>query len=74
MPRNNLKTARRAAGLTQQAVADKVGLSLREYHRIERGEIIGSIAVWDALEDMLGVNQRTLRENGDTRHAQAENP
>lgn len=60
--RENLKTARKAAGLTQQAMADKLGISLRYYQRIEAGENNGAFEVWDALEDLLGVHQRILRE------------
>lgn len=61
--RNRLKAARRAMGLTQQAMADKLGVGLRHYKKIESGETLGSIPLWDALEDRLGVNQRVLREN-----------
>lgn len=61
--RNNLKAARRALGLTQQALADELGVGLRHYKKIESGETLGSIPLWDALEDRLGVNQRVLREN-----------
>lgn len=61
--RNNLKAARRAMGLTQQALADELGVGLRHYKKIESGETLGSIPLWDALEDRLGVNQRVLREN-----------
>lgn len=63
MARENLKTARRAAGLTQQAVADKLFISLRQYKNIEQGCSMGRVEMWDELEDMLGVNQRVLREN-----------
>ena len=60
--RKNLQTARKAAGLTQQEMADKLGIGLRHYQKIEYAEINGSFAVWDALEDLLGVHQRKLRE------------
>ena len=50
-------------GLTQQALADELGVGLRHYKKIESGETLGSIPLWDALEDRLGVNQRVLREN-----------
>lgn len=59
--RKNLKKARREAGLTQQAMADKLNIGLRHYKKIESGESLGSIAIWDALEDILSVNQRILR-------------
>lgn len=60
--RKNLQTARKAAGLTQQAMADKLIVGLRHYKKIESGETLGSVPLWDDLEDILGVNQRVLRE------------
>lgn len=60
--RFRLQAARKAAGLTQQALADKLGLALRHYQKIEYEEVNGSFEVWDALEDLLGVHQRILRE------------
>ena len=60
--RKNLKEARQTAGLTQQAMADRLGVSLRHYQKIEYAELNGSFEVWDALEDLLGVHQRILRE------------
>ena len=60
--RNNLQAARKAAGMTQQAMADKLGVGLRYYKKIESGETLGSIPLWDDLEDLLEVNQRVLRE------------
>lgn len=59
--RLNLKNARRAAGLTQQAMADKLHIGLRHYKKIESGETLGSIDLWDKLEDMFNVHQRVLR-------------
>lgn len=60
--RENLKKARKAAGLTQQQVADKLGISLRAYQHIEKGVYIGKIENWDKLEDLFSVHQRILRE------------
>ena len=60
--RKNLQSARKAAGLTQQAMADKLGVGLRHYKKIESGETLGSVPLWDDLEDILGINQRVLRE------------
>lgn len=60
--RENLKKARKAAGLTQQAMADRLGIGLRHYKKIENGETIGSIPVWDKLEDLFEISQRVLRE------------
>lgn len=61
--RENLKNARQKAGMTQQQMADELGLSLRHYKYIESGEVQGSIWIWDKLEDITGIHQRTLREN-----------
>lgn len=60
--RKNLQTARKAAGLTQQEMADRLGIGLRHYKKIESGETLGSIEIWDELEDLFSVHQRVLRE------------
>ncbi len=60
--RENLKKARKEAGLTQQQMADKLGISLRHYKYIEAGKVIGNIQIWDELEDITGIHQRKLRE------------
>ena len=60
--RENLKAARMAAGLTQQAMADKLGISLRYYQQIEAGSRTGDFEIWDNLEDLTGIHQRILRE------------
>ena len=72
--RTNLQVARKAAGLTQQALADKLGISLRYYQRIESGESGGSFGVWDALEDLLGVHQRILRATSSNHPGPKESP
>ena len=60
--RENLKQARKAAGMTQQELADKLRISLTHYQNIEYGKALGSIKLWDDLEDITGINQRVLRE------------
>lgn len=72
--RLNLKEARKGAGLTQQQVADKVVLSLRQYQRLEDGTSKGTIEVWDALEDLFQVHQRKLREIQDIHTVPGANP
>lgn len=62
MCRQNLRAARKAAGMTQQAMADKLGISLRYYQQIEAGDRTGDFEIWDAIEDFTGIHQRTLRE------------
>ena len=60
--RKNLKEARKKACLTQQAIADKIGISLRYYQNIEAGDNNGSFEIWDKLEDLFSIHQRQLRE------------
>lgn len=63
MARENLKAARKAVGLTQQQMADWLKIGLRHYKKVEGGQTLGSVPLWDTLEDILGVNQKVLREN-----------
>lgn len=60
--RENLKAARKAAGFTQQQMADKLEISLRYYQNIEKGDRTGDFVIWDELEDITGIHQRILRE------------
>ena len=65
--RENLRKARKAAGLTQQAMADKLGISLRYYQQIEAGDRTGDFTLWDILEDITGIHQRILRNQENNR-------
>lgn len=60
--RENLKAARKAKGMTQQQVAEYLGIQLISYRQIERGVRIGRIDTWDKLEDLFNVHQRILRK------------
>ncbi len=62
MAREVLKNARQEAGMTQQQVADALGISLRYYKQIENGQRTGDFVIWDALEDIMGIHQRSLRK------------
>ena len=72
--RENLKNARKTAGMTQQQVADRLDIGLRYYQKIEAGTATGAFEIWDALEDLLGIHQRKLRETSNSRLYQEENP
>lgn len=61
--RENLKAARKAAGLTQQQMADYLHVSARHYKYIEAGHTAGNFQLWDAMEDLFSIHQRVLREN-----------
>jgi transcriptional regulator with XRE-family HTH domain len=71
--RKNLKEARKAAGLTQQQIADKLGIGLRYYKQIEAGDRTGDFTLWDMLEDITGIHQRKLREISDSHLDQEDN-
>ena len=60
--RENLKKARKAAGMTQQQVADYLGVCSRHYKYIESGRTVGGVELWDKLEDLFRIHQRVLRE------------
>ncbi len=72
--RKNLKEARMAAGLTQQQMADKLGISERYYKQIEAGQRTGDFTLWDMMEDLLDIHQRKLRELSENHHDKAGNP
>lgn len=60
--RKNLKEARQKAGMTQQQVADYLGVSLVYYQKIEQGSRTGDFEIWDSLEDLFNLHQRELRK------------
>ncbi|MCM1400338.1 MAG: helix-turn-helix domain-containing protein [Clostridium sp.] len=60
--RENLRTARNSKKMTQQAVADYLGISLVYYQKIEQGSRTGDFDIWDDLEDLFNIHQRKLRE------------
>lgn len=72
--RENLKAARKAKGLTQQAMADKLGITLSYYQKIEAGDRTGDFIIWDQLEDLTGIHQRILREISRNHPGQEDNP
>lgn len=71
--RMKLKKARKEAGLTQQQMADKLGVTIGYYQKVEYEKLNGSFEVWDALEDILGIHQRLLRESSSNHHDPKEN-
>ncbi len=71
--RKNLKESRQKAGLTQQQMADRLGICLRYYQSIEAGDRTGDFAIWDTLEDITGIHQRILREISTNHHVREDN-
>lgn len=70
--RENLRKARKEKGMTQQKVADFLGISLRYYQKIEAGDRTGDFEIWDNLEDLFNVHQRKLREISNNHHDKAD--
>ncbi len=71
--RRNLKQARMDAGLTQEKMAERLGISLVYYQKIEAGARNGSFEIWDALEDITEIHQRILREISENHRGQGDN-
>ncbi len=71
--RKNLKEARQRADMTQQQVADYLRTDVRYYKQIESGDRLGSIKMWDALEDLFSIHQRKLREISESHPGKANN-
>lgn len=65
--RHNLRKARMEAGLTQQRLADMLGITLNYYQKIEAGDRNGDFEIWDTLEDITGIHQRVLRSSEENR-------
>lgn len=70
--RENLKKARNEKNMTQQAVADYLGISLVYYQKIEQGTRTGDFEIWDSLEDLFSIHQRKLREIATIHHGKAD--
>ena len=62
MARDKLKSARKDKGMTQQQVADWLGIDMRYYQTIEAGQRTGNFQIWDRLEDLFSIHQKKLRE------------
>jgi len=60
--RRNLIEARKNKRLTQTELGELVGLTTQFICDLERGRSKGSVTTWDALEAVLKVDQRVLRE------------
>lgn len=70
--RENLRNARLEKGMTQKQVAEYLHTAERYYKQIEYGERLGSIAMWDMLEDLFSIHQRKLREISENHPGKAD--
>ncbi len=60
--RKNLKEARQKAGMTQQQMADTLGISIRYYQNIETGDRAGSFYIWKILLVFINGNSERLKK------------
>jgi transcriptional regulator with XRE-family HTH domain len=60
--RTNLLKMRLKKGLTQEALGRLIGVSGALISLLESGSTVGSVRVWDSLEDILGMSQQKLRK------------
>lgn len=58
----NLRRLRKAAGVTQENLAEKIGISAVHLNRIEKGHSSPSAEVLFALADSLNVTADNLRQ------------
>ena len=56
----NIKKARKKSGLTQEEVANKVGVHVSYYSRIERGVVNPSIEVLENIANALKVKSSDI--------------
>ena len=61
--RENLRRARRDAGMSQEDIAAELYMSASTYQRIEGGEVEPCEEIWDALETILGERREWLEDN-----------
>lgn len=72
--RCNLIKARKDRKWTQSETAEKLGISFRQYQRIESGESKGTIELWDKIEDLFLLTSRFLRGIPAIGHGKEDNP
>ena len=60
--RTNLIKARKAKGLTQKQVAEKIDICVRQYQKLEAGTSNGSIELWCKLKKLLNISIDCLLE------------
>lgn len=52
--RENLKALRKLYGFTQGQLAQRVGITTRQYQALESGKSYGSVPIWLKLRPLLG--------------------
>lgn len=62
MKRELLNKTRKEKGISATQMANMLGVTRRYYLKIESGDRMGTPILWDAIEDVIGINQRELRQ------------
>lgn len=62
MKRELLNKTRKEKGFSARQMAERLGISRSYYLKIESGNRTGRPEIWDAIEDIFGMNQRILRK------------
>ena len=62
MKRELLNKTRKEMGISATQMANTLGITRRYYLKIESGDRMGTPTLWDAIEDIIGINQRKLRQ------------
>ena len=62
MKRELLNKTRKEMGISATQMAAKLGITRRYYLQLESGNRTGTPVIWDAIEDITGINQRKLRQ------------
>lgn len=62
MKRELLNKTRKEMGISATQMAARLGITRRYYLKIESGARMGTPILWDAIEDIIGIKQRELRQ------------
>ncbi|MCM1059414.1 MAG: helix-turn-helix transcriptional regulator [Eubacterium sp.] len=60
MSKNKIATIRKIQGYTQQAIADRVGVTRQQISAIEKGKTLPSVSVAKAIAHILGIKWETF--------------
>ena len=70
--RENLKKARKEKNMTQKQVAEYLNIAERYYKQIESGERLGSVEIWDNLEDLFNFDDQDNKEEEEDKEVRME--
>lgn len=59
---NMIRTYRKKRGLTQKEVADRIGVTMQHYSRLERGQYLPGLETFFKLSEILDLNLLNLKQ------------